>query len=105
MFAVLWVVLAIAPHDRADWWLENALAIASMAALVAFHRRLRFSRISYSLIFLFMCLHQIGAHYTYSEVPYDRWSEAVMGRTLNSLVGWERNNFDRLVHFAYGLLL
>ena len=26
------------------------------------------------------------------------------GRTFNSLVGWERNNFDRVVHFSYGLL-
>ena len=25
--------------------------------------------------------------------------------TFNELVGWERNNFDRVVHFAYGLLL
>jgi putative membrane protein len=25
--------------------------------------------------------------------------------TLNSLLGWERNNFDRVVHFCYGLLI
>jgi hypothetical protein len=34
-----------------------------------------------------------------------QWCEAVLGRTFNSIAGWERNNFDRLVHFAYGLLL
>ncbi len=33
------------------------------------------------------------------------WFEALTGRTFNSLVGWERNNFDRVVHFSYGLLL
>ena len=27
------------------------------------------------------------------------------GVTFNELVGWERNNFDRVVHFSYGLLL
>jgi putative membrane protein len=105
LFVALWAVLAIKPHDRAAWWLENSLAVVAMAALVVFHRRLLFSRVSYALIFLFMCLHQLGAHYTYSEVPYDRWSLALMGRSFNSIVGWERNNFDRLVHFAYGLLL
>jgi putative membrane protein len=27
------------------------------------------------------------------------------GRSLNELLAWERNNFDRFVHFCYGLLL
>jgi putative membrane protein len=26
-------------------------------------------------------------------------------RSLNAALGWERNNFDRVVHFSYGLLL
>jgi putative membrane protein len=26
-------------------------------------------------------------------------------RSLNELLGWERNHFDRLTHFCYGLLL
>ena len=73
--------------------------------LVATHRALPLSRVSYTLIFLFLCLHTVGAHYTYSLVPYDAWFEALTGRTLSSLTGWERNHFDRLVHFSYGLLL
>jgi putative membrane protein len=55
--------------------------------------------------FLFLCLHEIGAHYTYAEVPYNEWFKTVSGVSLNSLLGWERNNFDRVVHFCYGLLL
>ena len=85
--------------------LNRVFAIAAVAVLVGFHRRLLFSRVSYTVLFLFMCLHQVGAHYTYSEVPYDQWFEALTGRTFNSIVGWDRNNFDRVVHFAYGLLL
>jgi putative membrane protein len=38
-------------------------------------------------------------------VPYDAWFQSLTGTTLNSLLGWERNNFDRVVHFCYGLLL
>ena len=105
LFGTWWVALAIHPWHRSDWLLENALAIAAVALLALFHRRLLFSRVSYTLIFVFMCLHQVGAHYTYSEVPYDAWFHKLTGRTLNSLVGWERNNFDRVVHFSYGLLL
>ncbi|MDY6946685.1 MAG: DUF2238 domain-containing protein, partial [Pseudomonadota bacterium] len=28
-----------------------------------------------------------------------------LGFSINDLFGWERNNFDRAVHFGYGLLL
>jgi putative membrane protein len=105
LFGVLWIVLAIRPLYRNPWLLENAPVLVAVALLAVFHRRLLFSRVSYTLIFIFMCLHQIGAHYTYSEVPYNVWFQNLTGRTFNSLVGWERNNFDRVVHFSYGLLL
>jgi len=38
-------------------------------------------------------------------VPYDDWFKNITGSTLNSILGFERNHFDRLVHFCYGLLL
>ncbi len=97
LLVVIVVLLGIAPHDRADWALENALMFAGVGVLVATRHALPFSRVSYTLIFVFLCLHSIGAHYTYSEVPYDRW--------FPMLAGGERNHYDRLVHFAYGLLL
>ncbi|HEY7870294.1 MAG TPA: DUF2238 domain-containing protein [Methylomirabilota bacterium] len=105
IFAIIWVLLAIRPHDRADWALENALVLFAVLALALAHRRLALSRASYTLIVLFLGLHVVGAHYTYSLVPYDAWFTALTGRSLNGLLGWERNNFDRVVHFAYGLLL
>src|SRR5687767_3816464 len=105
LFGVWWIILAIHPLERGPWLLENAPVLAAVGLLAAFHRRLLFSRLSYTLIFVFMCLHEVGAHYTYSEVPYDVWFQHLTGRTFNSLVGWERNNFDRVVHLSYGLLL
>jgi putative membrane protein len=105
LFAAWWLVWAIQPYDRADWALENALTVIGVGALAALYRPIPFSRISYTLIFVFLCLHTIGAHYTYALVPYDAWFEAASGRSFDDLVGWERNNFDRIVHFAYGLLL
>lgn len=105
LFSVLWIALAIAPSHRADWLLENALLIVGLGALIATHRILPLSAISYTTIFLFLCLHTVGAHYTYSEVPYDEAFRALTGRSLDALMGWERNHFDRFVHFSYGLLL
>lgn len=105
LLVVLGVLLGIAPKHRQDWMLENALAVAGLLVLVVTWRRFPLSRLSYVLIFLFLVLHEVGAHYTYSEVPYDEWFRTLTGRTLNERLGWERNHYDRLVHFSYGLLL
>ncbi|MFH1699624.1 MAG: DUF2238 domain-containing protein [Candidatus Zixiibacteriota bacterium] len=98
-------MLSINPHDRQDWALENLLAVICVGVLVFTASKFPLSRISYSLIFLFLCLHEIGAHYTYAQVPYDVWFDSLFGRTFNLIMGWERNHFDRFVHFSYGLLL
>ncbi|PPE74938.1 DUF2238 domain-containing protein [Solimonas fluminis] len=104
-YSLLWLWLGIAPLHRKDWILENVLVLVFGVALWASRRAFVFSRVSYTLIFVFLCLHSIGSHYTYAMVPYDQWWESLTGHTFNSLFGWERNHFDRLVHFSYGLLL
>jgi putative membrane protein len=103
--AVLWVALAISPNDRSDWLLENVLLFAGAIVLIATRRALPLSGISYTLILIFFCLHIVGAHYTYAEVPYDEAFRGLTGYSFNEMVGWKRNNYDRVVHFSYGLLL
>ncbi len=104
-FLIIWAALAIDPFDRWDWMLENILTVLFAILLAASFRTLPLSRTSYTLIFLFLALHSLGAHYTYAEVPYNDWATALFGRSFNELVGWQRNHFDRLVHFSYGLLM
>lgn len=104
-FIAIFVALGIAPLYRQDWLLENMLVLIAVPVLVATRRRLRFSNFAYTCIFVFFSIHEIGAHYTYSEVPYDAWFESTFGTGLNALLGFERNHFDRLVHFLYGLLI
>lgn len=103
-FLVWWAALAIQPFDRADWLLENVLLIPLFALLIWSWRHRLLSRTSHTLIFVFLCLHEVGAHYTYAKVPYDEWTQFLTGHRLNDLVGWERNHFDRLLHFLYGFL-
>lgn len=105
VFAIEWVLLAIEPYYRSDWLLENVLVFLCFGLLVLARKHVVFSNNSYLLIFIFLFLHEIGAHYTYSEVPYDKWVNYLSGYTFNELAGWERNHFDRLIHFLYGLLL
>ena len=105
IFAVEWALLAISPYDRADWALENVIVVAFVILVAATYRQFPLSRISYTLILMFLLLHEVGAHYTYARVPYDEWFIETFGFSLNQGLGFERNHFDRLVHFCYGLLL
>lgn len=43
----------------------------------------------------FVLLHLVAARWSYSFVPYGEWLPALTA---------ERNHFDRLVHFAFGML-
>lgn len=105
VFLVVAVALGIAPHYRQDWLLENVLVLLTLPVLVLGYRRLRFSDASYAALFVFLVLHEVGAHYTYAEVPWDRWFAALSGFSLHDALGLSRNHFDRAIHFAYGLLL
>jgi len=93
----VWIVTAIRPLDRHDWFLENLLVFAVMAILIGTYRAFPLSDLSYLLITVFLTLHAIGAHYTYSEVPFGFWMQRTFGLT--------RNPFDRVVHLSFGLLL
>ncbi len=105
IFGVVFLALGWSPLERDTWLLENVLVLIAVPLLIASRHRLPLSRISYTALFLFLCLHEVGAHFTYSKVPYDEWLSAVFGRGLGERLGWERNHFDRLVHFSYGLLI
>lgn len=105
VYLAWFAALAINPVHRQDWMLESVLAVIGVIVLAVSAKHFPLSRVSYTLLFVFLILHSVGAHYTYSEVPYDAWFEAITGRTFNSLFGWERNHYDRLLHFIYGLLL
>jgi len=105
LYLAIWLALAIDPVYRADWLLENLLVGIAVPGLVLTRRRMRFSNAAYGCLFVFFVLHAVGAHYTYSIVPYDRAFELLTGSSLNERFGWSRNHYDRFVHFAYGALL
>jgi putative membrane protein len=104
-FAVFWLLLAIRPIDRPTWLLENSLVFAGIGLMYAIRRQVPLSMTSHALVVIFLSLHAIGAHYTYSLVPYDAAFRNLTGDSLNGLLGLSRNHYDRLVHFGYGLLL
>lgn len=99
------IALGIAPVNRSDWLIENVVVAGTLAGMLGFRRHLNLSLASWWMLAIFLLIHETGAHYTYSRVPYDAAWQALTGERLNELLGWRRNNFDRFVHLGYGLLL
>lgn len=97
VFLIIWVWAAINPVFPDDWLLENYLVFFFVPIIIILGRYFKLSKVSYTLIALFLILHIIGSHYTYSEVPF--------GYTLQDWFGGSRNMYDRIVHFSFGLLL
>ncbi|WP_253663762.1 DUF2238 domain-containing protein [Vibrio sp. Y20_XG_PY13] len=93
-YAIVFLFSALEPSSRAVWFAEIIPAIGILIAIWAISIRYQFSNTAYLLMFIWLCLHTIGAKYTFAEVPFD-W--------FNNLIGLERNNFDRVAHFAIGL--
>jgi putative membrane protein len=97
LFAIIWLVGAIAPMNRFDWFLENLLVFIAVALLGWFYRTRQLSDLSYFLIVAFLVLHTVGAHYTYSKVPPGFW--------LQDSLSLDRNHYDRVIHFTFGVLI
>jgi putative membrane protein len=96
-YLILWAALSRAPLDPDNWVLASVLPLTFAGGLAFGRRALPLSSVSYALIAGFLALHTVGAHYTYSRVPLGHW--------LQTTFELERNDFDRLVHFAFGLCL
>lgn len=97
LFLVLWVNTFLFTTDYANWWIENTLTFISLLFLIATYKRYTFSDLSYTFIFLFLCLHVYGAKHTYAENPFGYW--------LQDQLATSRNPYDRMVHFGFGFLL
>jgi putative membrane protein len=96
-YVVFSAVMAIAPASRQFWVAANILPVLFVIVLTMTRRLVPLSTGSYCLITIFLTLHTIGVHYTYSQVPLGGWMQQALH--LN------RNHFDRIVHFSFGFLL
>ncbi|PKV63607.1 DUF2238 domain-containing protein [Pontibacter ramchanderi] len=83
--------------DLLNWLLENSLTLSVLIILAAFYNIFRFTDTSYTLIFLFMMLHVYGSYYQYADNPFGEW--------MKEPFNFQRNHYDRIVHFGFGLLL
>jgi putative membrane protein len=87
---------AVRPHDYFTWFMEVAPILIGAPILVATYRRFPFTPLLYRLIFLHAVILMVGGHYTYAEVPLGFWMQRALGFT--------RNHYDRIGHFAQGFV-
>tara|TARA_Y100000296_G_scaffold83104_1_gene113324 strand:+ start:402 stop:1010 length:609 start_codon:yes stop_codon:yes gene_type:complete len=96
LFFIIWLGLAINPFYRNVWIAENILTVFFIGLLILTYNKFRFSNLSYTLLFLFMILHTIGGHYSYTEMP--------LFDSIKDEFNLERNHYDRVAHFLFGLI-
>ncbi|MCE2961665.1 MAG: DUF2238 domain-containing protein [Chitinophagales bacterium] len=96
-FLALWSSTLIGTTDLNNWILENFLVFISLFLIIWNNKKYQFSDLSFVLFTVYICLHIYGSKYTYAENPFGYW--------LKDTLGFERNHYDRIVHFSFGFLL
>ena len=94
--SVALVASAIAPFDRVTWLMEVIPALIVAPVLVATRERFPLTRLLYWLIALHALILIYGGAYTYARVPLGFWMADAMG--------FARNHYDRIGHFAQGFI-
>ncbi|HWM89634.1 MAG TPA: DUF2238 domain-containing protein [Thermoanaerobaculia bacterium] len=102
--AVLMVLSSFGAPYPEQMYLQHIPTVIALALLAVTSRRYPLSNAAFACLTVFLLFHILGARYIYSYVPYDRWSRTLFGADLTSTFGFRRNHYDRVVHFAFGLL-
>ncbi len=97
IYVLVWIIMAISPKYPQDWLLENVLVFFVFPFIIWMDKKHHYSLLGIILLLLFASLHSLGTHYTYAEMEHFDG--------ITELFGFERNHFDRLVHFLFGLLV
>jgi len=96
-YGIWWLVMAINPVHFRDWALENLLVVGAVILVWRAYPKLHISNASLTVFALFMAFHTMGSHYTYANVPLGDW--------IADLLDLNRNHYDRIIHFSFGLLI
>ncbi len=96
IFMAVFIWSAINPKDTLTWFLEVAPVMIGAAIMIFTYNTFRLTPMLYLLILVHMIILMVGGHYTYAEVP--------LFDTIRDYFGQDRNNFDKLGHFAQGFV-
>lgn len=84
------------PYDRLTWVLEVFPIVVALPILFLTYRHFPLTTLLYALIFVHAIVLMVGGHYTYARVP--------VGFVIAKFFGLHRNPYDKIGHFAQGLV-
>ena len=96
LLIVILVISGLHPHDRATWLMEVMPVLIALPILAVTHRRFPLTDLLYCLIFLHALILIAGGTYSYARVPIGFW--------VQDIFSLARNPYDKLGHFAQGLV-
>jgi putative membrane protein len=99
------ILLCIHPVYPDEMLLQHSVTIAIATILIYIAVKNNLSNKAFLFIVVFMVFHMIGARWIYSYTPYDQWISRLAGFSINEYFGFQRNQYDRLVHFLFGFLM
>ena len=96
IFAVVFAWSAWRPADTFTWFLEVLPAVIGLVVLLATRRSFPLTGLACILVLAHCIVLMVGGHYTYAEVPLFDW--------LRDAFDLQRNNYDKVGHFAQGFV-
>lgn len=97
IFILFWIALAVDPVHRGIWMLENILVISVFPVVLIIDKKYNFTNSTFLSLTVFVILHLFGANMTYEKMTYFTW--------LSEWFDWQRNYYDQLIHFLFGLMV
>ena len=99
------ILINISVYENKEVYLNNVGSLLIILIFIWDIFKNRLSRSGFYGLLTFGIFHAIGSCWLYSYVPYNEWMIDYFSWDMNAYFGWERNHYDRMVHFSFGLLL
>lgn len=96
LFISTFILSAINPKDYFTWMLEVFPAVIGFILLIFTFKKFQFTYLTYVFILIHCIILFVGGHYTYAEVPLFDF--------IKDIFHQDRNNYDKIGHFAQGFV-
>ena len=96
IYSIVFIWSLINSKDLFTWFLEVLPAMIVLIVLVRTYKNFKLTTLVYTLILIHCIILMVGGHYTYASVPLFDF--------LKDFLNQDRNNFDKLGHFAQGFI-
>ena len=100
------ILIYVSPMSNREYlYLNNIGTLFLLFLMIVDIQKEVLSKLGFIGLLTFSVSHSFGSCYLYQYVPYNEWMIYLFDFNFDSFFGFERNHYDRLVHFLFGVLL